>query len=181
MKTIEQSELIVVTDGSVEEIDMSFGWKICTLKGDIIAEHRGLAFGQASSFQAKGYGVLSAFSFFCHAMEYTASTKNLTCQMYLDNKGVIARIQQQQSYTTDYSFNTLTLDWDVITQISNILDIGTFIPKIQHIQGHQDKYKKYDNLSLPAKLNVDDNLLAVEYQALNKKTTREVMRLPANV
>eukprot|EP00957_Ditylum_brightwellii_P021040 1585365-Ditylum_brightwellii.AAC.1 len=95
-------------------------------------------------------------------MEYTASTKTLTCQMYLDNKEVITRIQQQQSYSNDYSFNTLTLDWDVIAQISNILDIRNFIPKIQHIQGHQDKHKNYDELSLPAKLNVDTNLLAVE-------------------
>eukprot|EP00957_Ditylum_brightwellii_P187550 14282474-Ditylum_brightwellii.AAC.1 len=93
-------------------------------------------------------------------MEYTASTKTLTCQNYLDNKGVITRTQQQQSYPNDYSFNALTLEWDAIAQISNILDIGNFIPKIQHIQGHQDKHKKYDDLSLPAKLNVDANLLA---------------------
>eukprot|EP00957_Ditylum_brightwellii_P086249 6563499-Ditylum_brightwellii.AAC.1 len=66
---------------------MSFGWKICTLNGDIIAEHSGPAFGQASSFQAEGYGVLSELSFFRRAMEYTASTKKLTFQIYLDNKG----------------------------------------------------------------------------------------------
>eukprot|EP00957_Ditylum_brightwellii_P063609 4828505-Ditylum_brightwellii.AAC.1 len=109
---MEQSEFIVVTNGSVEEIDMLFGWKTCTSNGDIIAEHVGPAFGQASFFQVKGYGVLSALSFFCHAMEYTASTKTLTDQIYLDNRGVITRIQQQQSYFNDYSFNTLTLDWD---------------------------------------------------------------------
>eukprot|EP00957_Ditylum_brightwellii_P132017 10065946-Ditylum_brightwellii.AAC.1 len=75
-----QSEFIVVTDGSAGEIDVSFRWKICTLNGDIIAEHTGPAFGQVSSFRAEGYGVLSALSFFCCAMEYTASTKTLTCQ-----------------------------------------------------------------------------------------------------
>eukprot|EP00957_Ditylum_brightwellii_P018653 1401101-Ditylum_brightwellii.AAC.1 len=114
-------------------------------------------------------------------MEYMASTKTLTCQMYFDNKGVITRIQQQQSYPNDYSFNTVTLDWDVIAQISKILDIENFIPNIQHIQGHQDKNKQYNDLSLPAKINVDVNLLPVKYQALNKKTTRKVIRLPANV
>eukprot|EP00957_Ditylum_brightwellii_P203832 15336423-Ditylum_brightwellii.AAC.1 len=70
---MEQSEFIVVTNGSAGEIDMSLGWKICTLNGDIVAEHAEL-------------------SFFCCAMKYTASTKTLTCQMYLDNKGVITRI-----------------------------------------------------------------------------------------
>eukprot|EP00957_Ditylum_brightwellii_P133939 10213553-Ditylum_brightwellii.AAC.1 len=100
--------------------------------------------------------------------------------MYLDNKGVITRIQQQQSHPNNYSFNTLTPDWDVIAQISNILDIGNAIPKIQHIQGHQDKHKKYNDLSLPAKLNVDVDLLGVEYWVLHKKTTRKVIRLPVN-
>eukprot|EP00957_Ditylum_brightwellii_P001457 113682-Ditylum_brightwellii.AAC.1 len=109
---MEQSEFIVVTNGSAGEIDMSFGWKICKSNGEIIEKHVGPAFGQASSFQAKGYGVLSALSFFRRAMEYMASTKPLKGQIYLDNKGVITRIQQQQSYPHDYSFNTLTPDWD---------------------------------------------------------------------
>eukprot|EP00957_Ditylum_brightwellii_P107217 8181036-Ditylum_brightwellii.AAC.1 len=92
------------------------------MNGDIIAEHAGPAFGQASSFSSEGYGVLSALSFFCRAMEYTASTTTLAFQMYLDNKGVITRIKKQKTYSNDYSFNTLTPDWDIITQISNILD-----------------------------------------------------------
>eukprot|EP00957_Ditylum_brightwellii_P047948 3641150-Ditylum_brightwellii.AAC.1 len=108
---------------------MSFGWKICTLNGENIAEHRVPAFGQASSFQAKGYGVLPALSFFCCVMECTALTKPLKGQLYLDNKGVITQIQQQ-SYPHKYSFNTLTLDWDTIAQISKILGIGNFIPTI---------------------------------------------------
>eukprot|EP00957_Ditylum_brightwellii_P188057 14317318-Ditylum_brightwellii.AAC.1 len=120
---MEQKEFMVITDGSAGEIDMSFGWKICTLNGDIIAKQSGPAFGQASSFCAEGYGVLSALSFFCCAMEYTASTTKLSLQMYLDNKGVITRTKKQQTYSNDYSFNMLTLEWDVMAQISNILDM----------------------------------------------------------
>eukprot|EP00957_Ditylum_brightwellii_P107252 8183701-Ditylum_brightwellii.AAC.1 len=65
---MEIKEFVVVTDGLVGEVDMSFGWKISTLGGETIAEHAGLVFGQASSFRAKGYGMLSAMSFFCRAM-----------------------------------------------------------------------------------------------------------------
>eukprot|EP00957_Ditylum_brightwellii_P118722 9055054-Ditylum_brightwellii.AAC.1 len=84
---MEQSKFLVITDGSAEEIDMPFGWKICTMNGDIIAEHADPAFGQASSFCVEGYGVLSALSCFHRTMEYTASTTTLAFQMYLDNKG----------------------------------------------------------------------------------------------
>eukprot|EP00957_Ditylum_brightwellii_P081810 6224215-Ditylum_brightwellii.AAC.1 len=58
--------------------------------------------------------------------------------------------------------------------------MGNFLPTIQRIKGHQDKHKEYDDLSLPAKLNVDADLLAVEYWVLNKKTTRKVIQLPVN-
>eukprot|EP00957_Ditylum_brightwellii_P032702 2479032-Ditylum_brightwellii.AAC.1 len=58
--------------------------------------------------------------------------------------------------------------------------MGNFLRTIQHIQGHQDKHKKYDDLSLPAKMNTDADLLAVEYWVLNKKTTRKVIQLPVN-
>eukprot|EP00957_Ditylum_brightwellii_P090190 6869069-Ditylum_brightwellii.AAC.1 len=83
---MEIKEFVVVTNGLVGEVDMSFGWKINTLEGETIAEHAGLAFGQASSFRAKGYGVLSTLSFFRRAIEYTATTKKLKGQLYLDNK-----------------------------------------------------------------------------------------------
>eukprot|EP00957_Ditylum_brightwellii_P043125 3267435-Ditylum_brightwellii.AAC.1 len=82
------------------------------MNGDIIAEHSGPAFGQASSFCTEGYGLLSALSIFHCAMEFTASTTTLVFQMYLDSKGVITRVKKQQSYSNDYSFNTLTPDWD---------------------------------------------------------------------
>eukprot|EP00957_Ditylum_brightwellii_P200330 15272992-Ditylum_brightwellii.AAC.1 len=77
---MEKNEFVVVTDGLVGDFDMSFGWKISTLNGANIAEHAGPAFGQASSFQAEGYGVLSALSFFRRAMEYMASTMQLKGQ-----------------------------------------------------------------------------------------------------
>eukprot|EP00957_Ditylum_brightwellii_P011556 873601-Ditylum_brightwellii.AAC.1 len=84
---MEQSEFIVVTDGLVREFDTSFGWKVCTLNGENIAEHACPAFRQASSFRAEGYGVLSALRFFRHAIKYMASTKPSKGQLYLDNKG----------------------------------------------------------------------------------------------
>jgi hypothetical protein len=180
IKIMKKKEFVVVTDGLFGEFDMSFGWKISTLERETIADNAGLAFGQASSFQAKGYGVLSALSFFCWAMEYTATTTKLKGQLYLDNKGVITQIKQQRLYPHDYSFNTLSLDWDVIAQISKILSSGNWVPIILHIHRHQDKHKMYDELSLPAKLNVDADMLAVEYRIFNKKTTRKAICLPVN-
>eukprot|EP00957_Ditylum_brightwellii_P174236 13265366-Ditylum_brightwellii.AAC.1 len=65
---------------------MLFGWKISTVEEEPIAEHAGPAFCKASSFRAKGYGVLSALSFFRRSMEHMATTTKLKGQLYLDNK-----------------------------------------------------------------------------------------------
>eukprot|EP00957_Ditylum_brightwellii_P013189 995981-Ditylum_brightwellii.AAC.1 len=50
---MEQNEFVVVTDGLFGEFDMSFGWKICTLNGQNLAEHAGPAFGQHHHFEPK--------------------------------------------------------------------------------------------------------------------------------
>eukprot|EP00957_Ditylum_brightwellii_P173885 13238081-Ditylum_brightwellii.AAC.1 len=92
---MEQSNFLAVTDSSAVDTDMSFGWKICTKNGDPIAENAGPAFCQASSFRAKGYGILLTLRFFCRAMEYTASTITLQFKLYLDNESVITRFKKQ--------------------------------------------------------------------------------------
>eukprot|EP00957_Ditylum_brightwellii_P116127 8858121-Ditylum_brightwellii.AAC.1 len=74
----------------------------------------------------------------------------------------------------------LTPDWDVIAQISKILDIGTILPTFEHIKGYQDKKKNYEDLPLPVKLNVDADLLAVEFWASNANFTRKAIRPPVN-
>ena len=58
--------------------------------------------------------------------------------------------------------------------------MGNTLPTFKLIKGHQDKNRKYEDLPLPAKLNVDTDLLAVEYRVSNTKTTRKAIRLPVN-
>eukprot|EP00957_Ditylum_brightwellii_P200391 15277307-Ditylum_brightwellii.AAC.1 len=53
---LAQGKFLVATEGSSGDTYMSFGWKICTCKGDPIATHTDPAFGQASFFRAEGYG-----------------------------------------------------------------------------------------------------------------------------
>eukprot|EP00957_Ditylum_brightwellii_P178598 13604432-Ditylum_brightwellii.AAC.1 len=58
--------------------------------------------------------------------------------------------------------------------------MGNILPTFEHIKGHQDKKKKNEELSLPSKLNVDADLLAVEFWASNANSTRKALRLPVN-
>eukprot|EP00957_Ditylum_brightwellii_P105666 8057890-Ditylum_brightwellii.AAC.1 len=59
--------------------------------------------------------------------------------------------------------------------------MGTVYPTFEHTKGHQDKKKNYDDLPLPAKMNVDADMLAAEFQAQNVVSTTTAIRFPVNV
>eukprot|EP00957_Ditylum_brightwellii_P114085 8698227-Ditylum_brightwellii.AAC.1 len=105
---------------------MSFRWKIVTPSEEPLAEHSGLAFGQATSFWSEGYGLLLVARFLHHGSIYTQTTMHCTVDMHIDNKGI------------NYSYNTLEPDWDLIVQAAIMLrQYGKHL-SINHIKSHQD-------------------------------------------
>ena len=64
-----------------------------------------------------------------------------------------------------YPNETIASEWDLIMTIwTTLADITPDAsPTITHIKGHQDKHKSYQDLSLPAQLNVDADHLANEF------------------
>eukprot|EP00957_Ditylum_brightwellii_P019230 1449538-Ditylum_brightwellii.AAC.1 len=93
---------------------MSFGWVISLLDSTTLATHSGPAFGQASSFQAEGYGLISVTCFLYNLQIYTQLTPACNVCIYIDNKGVVTRTNDQIEYKYDYPNNTLEPDWDAI-------------------------------------------------------------------
>eukprot|EP00957_Ditylum_brightwellii_P025733 1947223-Ditylum_brightwellii.AAC.1 len=90
--------------------------------------------------------------------------KVVNANVYLDNEGVIERIKKQQTYPLDYSFHMIDPDCNIIAQICNILGLMNIKAEFKHVKGHQDDVKYYEELDLPAQLNIDVDFLAVNYQ-----------------
>eukprot|EP00957_Ditylum_brightwellii_P026610 2012427-Ditylum_brightwellii.AAC.1 len=95
---------------------MSFGWKIVSALEEPLAEHSGLAFGHATSFQYEGYRLLSVARFLHRGSVYTQTTIQCKVDIHINNKGIVERINNQLSYPHDYPYNTLSPDWDLIAQ-----------------------------------------------------------------
>eukprot|EP00957_Ditylum_brightwellii_P127648 9734986-Ditylum_brightwellii.AAC.1 len=76
-------------------------------------------------------------------------------KIYLDNEGVIQRINTQLEYPCDYSFHTINPDWDIIVQICDILKDNKIKINLEHVKGHQDDNTPYKELNLPAHLNTE--------------------------
>eukprot|EP00957_Ditylum_brightwellii_P160943 12253427-Ditylum_brightwellii.AAC.1 len=159
--------ILVASDGlaSEQENTMSFGWVTSILDSTTLATHSGPAFGQAPSFQAKGYGILSFFHYLSPPQIYTQLTPACNVCIYIDNKGVVTKTNNQIEYEYEYPYNTLEPDWNVITQLEEYLQalLGSKL-KIEHVKSHQDEHYDFEQLDLPAQLNVRADELAMTYR-----------------
>eukprot|EP00957_Ditylum_brightwellii_P178868 13624578-Ditylum_brightwellii.AAC.1 len=158
---IGEKVFIIATDESSGDTLMSFGWKISDHKGTMLVQHAGPAFGQASSFWSEAYRILSVILFLHYTKEYVQYKEQVGFKLYLDNESVITWIKTQQQYPYDYSFNTLTPVWDIIAHIVAVLCRSDISGEFEHVKGHQDKERKYEDLPIPAQMNVDVSILAV--------------------
>eukprot|EP00957_Ditylum_brightwellii_P078575 5974042-Ditylum_brightwellii.AAC.1 len=97
-------------------------------------------------------------------MEFYMLNARVYLKIYLDNEGVIQRINMQLEYPYDYSFHTINPDWDIIVQICDILKDNKFNTDLEHVKGHQDENMPYEELNPPARLNTEVDFMAVDYQ-----------------
>eukprot|EP00957_Ditylum_brightwellii_P021658 1632910-Ditylum_brightwellii.AAC.1 len=123
----------------------------------------GPAFGRELSFCAEAYGVLSAVCAIQRLMEFYMLDERVYLKIYLDNEGVIQRINKQLEYPYDYFFHTINLDWDIIVQICDILKDNKIKTDLEHVKGHQDDDTPYEELNLPACLNIEVDFMVVDY------------------
>jgi hypothetical protein len=74
----------------------------------------------------------------------------------------------------------LVSDWDVLNEIRVSLPLLSMTPDIQWVRGHQDLDKEYAELSLLARLNVDADKHAGEFQDQHGAERTRVQRFPHN-
>eukprot|EP00957_Ditylum_brightwellii_P055287 4190335-Ditylum_brightwellii.AAC.1 len=97
-----------------------------------------------------------------------------------DNKGIVKRINDQLTYTSDYPFNTLETDWDIVAQAAHTLKAYVDTLTITQIKSHQDDNSLLEELSLPARLNVAADHLATSYSIQHGVFCVEVPRMLIN-
>eukprot|EP00957_Ditylum_brightwellii_P138643 10567318-Ditylum_brightwellii.AAC.1 len=131
---------LVASDGSASEQEntMPFGWVTNLLDSTILATHSG--------------------------PRYTQLTLACNVSIYIDNKGIVTWVTDQIEYEYDYPYNTLEPDWDVFAQLAQYL--RTLGPKLKvaHAKSHQNENYDFDQLNLPAQLNVQADELASAYK-----------------
>ena len=169
----------IATDGSAPEGKGSFGWVISDTSGTILAQCKGPVFGaKITSYRAEGYGILSVLRFLArmkqvhhtgeqmNQMEDDSSANRIfKHDLVCDNKSMVNKVKEIIHYKTVYPNATMDSEWDVLAEIRatmlELLEVGQ--PTMDHIKGHQDREKPFEQLSLKAQLNCRADWLADEY------------------
>ena len=136
-------------------------------------------------YRAKGYGKLAWLHFLFYQLTFYKVTMSCDMCNYCDNISIIKATQQANPHQ-DFIGPPLKADYDLTNEISHAqMQLATIIPNLedtQHVKGHQDSKKKFDDLSRPAQLNTLADCLATRQldHLLQENATQDMLPLSSN-
>lgn len=161
-----QTRLLLVSNGSILNEGLGFGWVFGSDNRTILADHAGVGLGEPTSHRAESWGLLSGILFLYHVYQYTNSINNSTIQnrpliAFSDNMGLVTRLSQRLSYSEPYPNAMMAPDWDVIEQIYTTFSALPHNDKaVQWVKGHQ--HMGNDPLTVEAQFSIIADRLAGE-------------------
>jgi hypothetical protein len=177
----EAKEIHCTSDGLAPKLTGSFGWSCSIDNGKRIAQNCGPAFGyRTSSFRAEGYGLLSYIRLIYRAFEFTGNTLPSNLHIHTDSESCLKQLQKMLAYPFYFPNLTMSSDWDVLQAIIATMRSFNNKPTLSHVTGHQDRTIAFDNLSLPAQLNVEADDLAGCYVYDPNTNPSRVPRISGN-
>ncbi|KAG7354527.1 hypothetical protein IV203_003883 [Nitzschia inconspicua] len=154
-------------DGSVANNQGTFGWSMNLKNGTTVIEGSGPAYGSPlDSYRAQAYGECSILQFLFLLIEYYDLTL-APMHVYCDNEALVENVNNAREQSRpQFPDDALNARRDVLQAV---VRLAKLLPQISfhHIRDHQDTQVALDQLSRPAKLNVQADKLAGSYQRLS--------------
>ena len=159
-----QLPLHLCGDGSVNHFVGSFGGSCSDDAGLRLFHIKGPAPGyRTTSYRAESYAFLAWLRLIFRLCEFFECPLPSQLAIYSDSESMLKTIQQRLEWTVDYPYTTMSPDWDLHQAITTTLRLFPNLPHCQHVKGHQDRFFAFDDLPLPAQLNVEADELASQF------------------
>ena len=149
-----KQKLIIASDGSKSKSISGGAWIIADMLGKTFISGTNPDFGhidQIHSHRAEIYGVLSVFIFIQKHSKYYILSFQSKGAYYCDNLEVINKINTLVNNPNSFNKQYITTDHDAVLQLKECLptNITAF-----HVKGYQDKWKKWEYITIPERLNI---------------------------
>jgi hypothetical protein len=164
--------MLFVSDSSKLCKMMPFGWVLSTPTGTRLAWCYGPASGPNTSYRAKATGMLATSRFLLRLSQFCDCHQKWHDRYVSDNQGLITRANDRLKYTHSYPNATLAPYWDLVEEIHTTNAILNATASYQHVLGHQDQHKQYEDLPLDAQLNVDADEEVGYFQSMHATVMR---------
>ena len=163
VEAIRTNKTRLCCDGSVQKTYGSFAYGLAQPRSDILLfEQNAPVHGdldQITSTRCELMGILACLEYLNYlTSKYTFHKKHFILLIADNSSAISAPLKNHTSIK--YTFSP---DMDIILHIKYLLQQLPFRIKFNHIKGHQDKFKPYDDLSTLAKLNVKMDTKAKEF------------------
>jgi hypothetical protein len=165
-------QMLFFSDGSELRKMMCFGWVLSTPTGTRLARCYGLASGPNTSHRAEATGMLAKFRFLLQLSQFCDCHQKWHVRYVSDNQGLITQANDRLKYSHSYPNATLAPDWDLVEVIHATNVILKATASYQHVLGHQNQHKQYEDLPLDAQLNVDADEEAGYFQSMHATVMR---------
>ena len=133
-----------------------------TVDSKYLAQSCGGCDGRGSSLRAEAVGMLS-ISLFMALMAKHRKRTDIKMVYVSDNLHLINTSKEHNNYHKPYANNTLSSEFDITEKIYQTNKTYKIDASFHHVYGHQDT-KSRGELSMEAKLNIEADRLAGEYQ-----------------
>ena len=157
---------------------MTFGWVISTPNGIRLASAVRPYSGRQNSLRSEAAGMLPVSLFFA-LLSIHFEMESLYITFVSDNLELIKRSRNHLDNTNPYPNTILTSEYDLTEQIYLTHKTYNINAKFEHVKGHQDDKIEYHQLPLKAKLNIDDDALAVILQKEHEHFLPKVPMIPS--
>jgi hypothetical protein len=153
---------MIISDGGVESGKGYFG-VVLAVRDVVIACVRGVARGDPRtmcSFRAEAYGFLAGICLQNCLVQLVPDPSETHNTIHTDSASLLSRLQQATTKTVPAGF-WLKPDSDIVQQIVHEAKSITHLQRM-YAKGHQDKKKKYSELTQPERYNVDADASATK-------------------
>ena len=107
--------------------------------------------------------MLSATVFISLVLTYT-NRNSISLKCVSDNQELINRMNDHKDYEFPFPNETTKSEFDITEQIFRTTKAYNITADYEWVRGHQDRHKEYEKLDTYAKLNVQADRLAGDYQ-----------------